>query len=152
MPVTIRHPWEWPKHNRVLFHSYHAHSLRSRQSAVIHVTKITKNHRNSNLIFFSPIIIFSSKIKFLIKLFDHVSNLIMCNILIMCKWHMITKLPIFTYFTLKSNIHHIPYITLHSHLIKIQVSSNYFELTLIVCILFQISINFPFFVIFYHFS
>ena len=52
----------------------------------------------------------------------------MCNILVMCNLHMICKMPIFSYFTLKSNIHHISNITLHIYIIKIYVNSNIFEL------------------------
>ena len=71
----------------------------------------------------------------------------MSNILVMCNLHMICKLPIFSYFTLKSNIHHISNITLHIHIIKINVNSNYFELTSIVHIICQkIHQN----IIFYH--
>ena len=72
----------------------------------------------------------------------------MCNILVMCNLHMICKMPIFSYFTLKSNIHHISNITLHIHIIKIYVNSNIFELIPIVyIILSKIHQN----IIFYHF-
>ena len=103
-----------------------------------HVTKITKNQ----LFFkfdqkFSQIYFFSPKINFLFKFFDNSNFLIMCNILVMCNLHMICKVPIFPCFILKSNIHHISNITLHIHIIKIQVNSNIFELIPIVHIICQ---------------
>ena len=61
----------------------------------------------------------------------------MYNILVMCNLHMICKMPIFSYFTLKSNIHHISNITLQIHSIKIYVNSNIFELIPIVHIICQ---------------
>ena len=75
----------------------------------------------------------------------------MCNILVMCNLHMICKLPIVSYFTLKSNIHRISNITLHIHIIKINVNSNYFELTSIVHIICQKSIKTSYFITFHHF-
>ena len=97
-----------------------------------HVTKITKNHYFSSLTRNLAKYIFFTKINFLFKFFDNSNFLIMCNILVMCNLHMICKLPIFSYFTLKSNIHHVSNITLFIHIIKINVNSNYFELTSIV--------------------
>ena len=61
----------------------------------------------------------------------------MCNILVLCNLYMVCKMPIFSYFTLKSNIHHVSNITLFIHIIKINVNSNYFELTSIVHIIGQ---------------
>ena len=75
----------------------------------------------------------------------------MCNILVMCNLHMICKMPIFSYFTLKSNIHHISNITLHIHIVKIYVNSNIFELIPIVYIICQKSIKTSYFIIFHHF-
>ena len=75
----------------------------------------------------------------------------MCNILVMCNLHMICKMPIFSYFTLKSNIHHISNITLHIHIIKIYVNSNIFESISIVYIICQKSIKTSYFIIFHHF-
>ena len=113
-----------------------------------HVTKITKNHYFSSLTRNLAKYIFLTKINFLFKFFDNSNFLIMCTILVMCNLHMICKMPIFSYFTLKSNIHHISNITLHIHIIKIYVNSNIFELISIVYIICQKSIkNF----IFYHF-
>ena len=102
-----------------------------------HVTKITKNHYFSSLTRNLAKYIFFTKINFLFKFFDNSNFLIMCNILVMCNLHMICKLPIFSYFTLKSNIHHVSNITLFIHIIKINVNSNYFELTSIVHIIGQ---------------
>ena len=113
-----------------------------------HVTKITKNHHFSSLTKNLAKYIFFTKINFLFKFFDNSNFLIMCNILVMCNLYMICKMPIFSYFTLKSNIHHVSNITLFIHIIKINVNSNYFELTSIVHIIGQkIHQNF----IFYHF-
>ena len=112
-----------------------------------HVTKITKNHYFSSLTRNLAKYIFFTKINFLFKFFDNSNFLIMCNILVMCNLHMICKLPIFSYFTLKSNIHHVSNITLFIHIIKINVNSNYFELTSIVHIIGQNSIKTPFFTI-----
>ena len=75
----------------------------------------------------------------------------MCNILVMCNLHMICKMPIFSYFTLKSNIHHISNITLHIHIIKIYVNSNIFELIQIVYIICHKSIKTSYFITFHHF-
>ena len=141
----------WPKHNPVLIHSYHTHSLRSRQDAVTHVTKITKNHFYSSLTRNLAKYIFFTKINFLFKFFVNSNFLAMCNILAMCNQHMTCKLPIFPCFTLKSNIHHVPNITLLIHIIKINISSNYFELTSIVHIIGQNPIETPFFTISHHF-
>ena len=116
-----------------------------------HVTKITKNHFFSSLTRNLAKYIFFTKINFLFKFFVNSNFLIMCNILVMCNPHMICKLPIFPCFTLKSNIHHIPNITLLIHIIKINVNSNYFELTSIVHIISQNSIKTPLFIIFCHF-
>ena len=91
--------------------------------------------------------IFFTKINFLFKFFDNSNFLIMCNILVMCNLHMICNMPIFSYFTLKSNIHHVSNITLFIHIIKINVNSNYFELTSIFHIIGQNSIKTPFFTI-----
>ena len=93
--------------------------------------------------------IFFTKINFLFNFFDHVQQfLIICNILVMCNLHMICKMPIFPYFTLKSNIHHISNIKLHIDIIKIYVNSNIFELIPIVYIICKkIHQN----IIFYHF-
>ena len=112
-----------------------------------HVTKITKNHYFSSLTRNLAKYIFFTKINFLFKFFDNSNFLIMCNVLVMCNLHMICKMPIFSYFTLKSNINHISNITLHIHIIKIYVNSNYFELTSIVHIIGQNSIKTPFFTI-----
>ena len=106
-----------------------------------HVTKITKNHYFSNLTRNLAKYIFFTKINFLFKFFDNSNFLIMCNILVMCNLHMICKMPIFSYSTLKSNIHHISNITLHIHIIKIYVNSNIFELISIVYIICQKSIK-----------
>ena len=123
-----------------------------------HVTKITKNHYFSSLTKNLAKYIFFTKINFLFKFFDnsnffdHVQQfLIMCNILVMCNLHMICKLPIFSYFTLKLNIHHVSNITLHIHIIKIYVNSNIFELISIVHIICQKSIKTSYFIIFHHF-
>ena len=89
-----------------------------------HVTKITKNHLISNLTSVFPIIIFVTKMKFLIKFFDHVTFLTMSQFLIMSQCDMITKPHSFSYSILKSNIHHISYVTSHLHAVKTQVSSN----------------------------
>ena len=97
-----------------------------------HVTKITKNHYFSSLTRNLAKYIFFTKINFLFKIFDNSNFLIMCNVLVMCNLHMICKMPIFSYFTLKSNIHHVSNITLFIHIIKININSNYFELTSIV--------------------
>ena len=113
-----------------------------------HVTKITKNHYFSSLTRNLAKYIFFTKINFFFKFFDNSNFLIMCNILVMCNLHMISKMPIFSYFTLKSNIHHIPNITLHIHIIKIYVNSNIFELISIVYIICQKSIKTSYF---YHF-
>ena len=114
-----------------------------------HVTKITKNHYFSSLTKNLAKYIFFTKINFWFKFFDNSNFLIMCNVLVMCNLHMICKMPIFSYFTLKSKIHHVSNITLFIHIIKINVNSNYFELTSIVHIIGQkIHQNF----IFYHFS
>ena len=102
-----------------------------------YVTKITKNHYFSSLTKNLAKYIFFTKINFLFKFFDNSNFLIMCNILVMCNLHMICKMPIFSYFTLKSNIHHVSNITLFIHIIKINVNSNYFELTSIVHIIGQ---------------
>ena len=110
-----------------------------------HVTKITKNHYFSSLTKNLAKYIFFTKINFLFKFFDNSNFLIMCNVLVMCNLHMICKMPIFSYFTLKSNIHHVSNITLFIHIIKINVNSNYFELTSIVHIIGQNSIKTPFF-------
>ena len=95
--------------------------------------------------------IFFTKINFLFKFFDNSNFLIMCNILVMCNLHMICKMPIFSYSTLKSNIHHISNITLHIHIIKIYINSNIFELISIVYIICQKSIKTSYFIIFHHF-
>ena len=116
-----------------------------------HVTKITKNHYFSSLTRNLAKYIFFTKINFLFKFFDNSNFLIMCNILVMCNLHMICKLPIFSYFTLKSNIHHVSNITLFIHIIKINVNSNYFELTSTVHIICQKSIKTSYFIIFHHF-
>ena len=100
-----------------------------------HVTKITKNHFFSSLTRNLAKYIFFTKINFLFKFFNNSNFLIMCNILAMCNLHMTCKMPIFSYFTLKSNIHHISNITLHIHIIKIYVNSNIFELIPIVYII-----------------
>ena len=71
----------------------------------------------------------------------------MCNFLAMCNWHMAGNWPIFPYSTLKSNIHHVSNITSLIHIIKINVNSNYFELTSVVHITGQNSIKTPFFTI-----
>ena len=112
-----------------------------------HVTKITKNHYFSSLTRNLAKYIFFTKINFLFKFFDNSNFLIMCNILVMCNLHMICKWPFSSYFTLKSNIHHVSNITLFIHIIKIYVNSNYFELTSIVHIIGQNSIKMPFFTI-----
>ena len=112
-----------------------------------HVTKITKNHYFSSLTRNLAKYIFFTKINFLFKFFNNSNFLIMCNILVMCNLHMICKMPIFSYFTLKSNIHHVSNITLFIHIIKINVNSNYFELTSIIHIIGQNSIKTPFFTI-----
>ena len=102
-----------------------------------HVTKITKNHYFLSLTKNLAKYIFFTKINFLFKFCDNSNFLIMCNILVMCNLHMICKLPIFPYFTLISNIHHVSNITLHIHIIKIYVNSNIFELISIVHIIGQ---------------
>ena len=112
-----------------------------------HVTKITKNHYFSSLTGNLAKYIFFTKINFLFKFFNNSNFLIMCNILVMCNMHMICKMPTFSYFTIKSNIHHVSNITLFIHIIKINVNSNYFELTSIVHIIGQNSIKTPFFTI-----
>ena len=112
-----------------------------------HVTKITKNHYFSSLTRNLAKYIFFTKINFLFKIFDNSNFLIMCNVLVMCNLHMICKMPIFSYFTLKSNIHHVSNITLFIHIIKININSNYFELTSIVHTIGQKSIKTPFFII-----
>ena len=105
-----------------------------------HVTKITKNHFFSSLTknlakyIFSPKSIFCSNFP-IIQIFRP------CATFWPCKW------PIFPYFTLKSNIHHVSNITSLIHIIKINVNSNYFELTSIVHITGQNSIKTPFFTI-----
>ena len=91
--------------------------------------------------------IFFTQINFLFKFSIIQIFLIMCNVLVMCNLHMICKMPIFSYFSLKSNIHHVSNITLFIHIIKINVNSNYFELTSIVHIIGQNSIKMPFFTI-----
>ena len=116
-----------------------------------HVTKITKNHYFSSLTRNLTEYIFFTKINFLFKFSDNSNFLIMCNILVMCNLHMICTVPIFSYFTLKSNIHHISNITLHIHIIKIYVNSNIFELIPIVHIICQNSIKTSYFIIFHHF-
>ena len=123
-----------------------------------HVTKITKNHYFSSLTKNLAKYIFFTQINFLFKFFDnsnffdHVQQfLIMSNILVMCNLHMICKLPIFSYFTLKLNIHHVSNITLHIHIIKIYVNSNIFELISIVHIICQKSIKTSYCIIFHHF-
>ena len=65
--------------------------------------------------------------------------------------YMICKMPIFSYFTLKSNIHHISNITLHIYIIKIYVSSNIFELIPIVHIICKKFIKTSYFIIFHYF-
>ena len=109
------------------------------------VTKITRNHYFSSLTKNLAKYIFFTIINFLFKFFDNSNFLITCNILVMSNLHMICKMPIFSYFTLKSNIHHVSNITLFIHIIKINVNSNYFELTSIVHIIGQNSIKTPFF-------
>ena len=112
-----------------------------------HVTKITKNHFFSSLTRNLAKYIFFTKINFLFKFSDNSNFSAMCNFLAMCNWHMTCKWPIFPYFTLKSNSHHVSNITLFIHIIKINVNSNYFELTSIVHIIGQNSIKTPFFTI-----
>ena len=116
-----------------------------------HVTKITKNHFFSSLTRNLAKYIFFAKINFLFKFFVNSNFSAMCNLLAMCNLHMTCKLPIFPYFTLKSNIHHVSNITLLRHIIKINVNSNYFELTSIVYIIGQNFIKTPFFIISHHF-
>ena len=106
-----------------------------------HVTKITKNHFFSSLTRNLAKYIFFTKINFLFKFFINSNFLIMCNILVMCNLHMICKVPIFPCFILKLNIHHISNITLHIHIIKMYVNSNYFELTTIVHIIVKITLK-----------
>ena len=114
---------------------------------MIHVTKITKNHFFSSLTRNLAKYIFFTKINFLFKFSDNSNFSAMCNFLAMCNWHMAGNWPIFPYFTLKSNIHHVSNITSLIHIIKINVNSNYFELTSIVHIIGQNSIKIPFFTI-----
>ena len=114
---------------------------------MIHVTKITKNHFFSSLTKNLAKYIFFTKINFLFKFSDNSNFSAMCNFLAMCNWHMAGNWPIFPYFTLKSNIHHVSNITSLIHIIKINVNSNYFELTSIVHIIGQNSIKIPFFTI-----
>ena len=112
---------------------------------MIHVTKITKNHFFSSLTKNLAKYIFFTIINFLFKFSDNSNFSAMCNFLAMCNWHMAGNWPIFPYFTLKSNIHHVSSITLLIHIIKINVNSNYFELTSIVHIIGQNSNKIPFF-------
>ena len=114
---------------------------------MIHVTKITKNHFFSSLTRNLAKYIFFTKINFLFKFSDNSNFSAMCNFLAMCNWHMAGNWPIFPYFNLKSNIHHVSNITSLIHIIKINVNSNYFELTSIVYIIGQNSIKIPFFTI-----
>ena len=114
---------------------------------MIHVTKITKNHFFSSLTRNLAKYIFFTKINFLFKFSDNSNFSAMCNFLAMCNWHMAGNWPIFPYFTLKSNIHHVSNITSLIHITKINVNSNYFELTSIVHIIGQNSIKIPFFTI-----
>ena len=114
---------------------------------MIHVTKITKNHFFSSLTRNLAKYIFFTKINFLFKFSDNSNFSAMCNFLAMCNWHMAGNWPIFPYFTLKSNIHHVSNITSLIHIIKINVNSNYFELTSIVHIIGQNPIKIPFFTI-----
>ena len=116
-----------------------------------HVTIITKNHFFSSLTRNLAKYIFFTKIKFLFKFFIKSNFLIMCNILVTCYLHMICKMPIFSCFILKSNIHHISNITLLIHIIKNYVNSNYFELISIVHIVCQNYIKTSYFIIFHHF-
>ena len=114
---------------------------------MIHVTKITKNHFFSSLTKNLAKYIFFTKINFLFKFSDNSNFSAMCNFLAMCNWHMAGNWPIFPYFTLKSNTHHVSNITSLIHIIKINVNSNYFELTSIVLIIGQNSIKITFFTI-----
>ena len=116
-----------------------------------HVTKITKNHFFSSLTKNLAKYIFFTKINFLFKFSDNSNFSAMCNFLAMCNWHMTCRWPIFPYFTLKSNIHHVSNITLFIHIIKINVNSNHFELTSIVHTIGQNSIKTPFFAISHYF-
>ena len=114
---------------------------------MIHVTKITKNHFFSSLTRNLAKYIFFTKINFLFKFSDNSNFSAMCNFFGHVQLTHGRKLAYFPYFTLKSNIHHVSNITSLIHIIKINVNSNYFELTSIVHIIGQNSIKIPFFTI-----